>query len=320
MRAASSRPRRPSAPRRRRKNDAPRPGWRRVGLLAALAACGCGKKGAAAGAVRAHPGGRREDQPRRGSATTSTSRSTVPTTEHRHVDADRHRAHRRLRVYRPRRADAVRWPELGTVVASIPVVPPPVGADDRPLPPAPDGRGRDCRRGGHDRRSADRRRTSCRDRSRSSIRDSPRCRRCPTRAAPTVLQRFYIAIGFSQRGRPGAARRAGRAGAHAACPTRRPTCAPPTRRRRCRSTWEPSGGLRRVPARPRRFRRNRCRSTPLQPVAAAAPVIDASAPAGPTTYNVYRELAPDPFLLPPAATSGVERRRRPPRSIRRRCQ
>jgi hypothetical protein len=68
-------------------------------------------------------------------------------------------------------------------------------------------------------------------------------------------------------------------------------------------TWEPSGGLmgflldRAMPPEPLPYD---TLVVPTQP-AAAAPAADASVPAGPTTYNVYREIAPDPFLLPPAA-------------------
>jgi hypothetical protein len=66
--------------------------------------------------------------------------------------------------------------------------------------------------------------------------------------------------------------------------------------------WEPSGGLlgflfdRPLPLEPSPFET-------LQPPGLVVPQpVDASVPPGPTTYTVYRELAPDPFVLPPAAT------------------
>jgi len=65
--------------------------------------------------------------------------------------------------------------------------------------------------------------------------------------------------------------------------------------------WEPSGGLlgflldRALPPEP----------LPYDALPAAGPLVpppaDASVPPGPTTYHVYRELAPDPFVLPLAA-------------------
>ncbi|MBF8300716.1 MAG: hypothetical protein HW394_1086, partial [Acidobacteria bacterium] len=64
--------------------------------------------------------------------------------------------------------------------------------------------------------------------------------------------------------------------------------------------WEPSGGLlgflldRPLPPEPVPF------DTPQPPGPAVPQIADGSVPPGPTTYNVYRELAPDPFVLPPA--------------------
>ena len=113
---------------------------------------------------------------------------------------------------------------------------------------------------------------------------------------PTVLRRFYLAIPFSQRGRPG------QAGTQAELVlTALPD--PPTGVRITYDAltlslmWEPSGGLlgflldRPPPPEPVPF------DTP--PLASAVPpTLDAAVPPGPTTYNVYRDLAPDPFVLP----------------------
>jgi len=118
---------------------------------------------------------------------------------------------------------------------------------------------------------------------------------------PTVLRRFYLAIPFSQRGRPGPP------GTQAELAlTRLPE--PPTDVRVSYApttlslAWEPSGGLlgflldRPLPPEPLPF------ETPQPPGPVVPQPVDASVPPGPTTYNVYRELAPDPFVLPPAVT------------------
>ncbi|MGF2075373.1 hypothetical protein, partial [Enterococcus casseliflavus] len=63
-------------------------------------------------------------------------------------------------------------------------------------------------------------------------------------------------------------------------------------------TWEPSGGLfgflldRALPPEPAPF----LASAPAS--ATARDASDAGVPPGPTTYNVYREVAPDPLALP----------------------
>ena len=117
---------------------------------------------------------------------------------------------------------------------------------------------------------------------------------------PTVLRRFYLAIPFSRRGRPGPP------GAQAEMVlTSLPD--PPTdvglnySGRMLSLTWQPSGGLfgflldrglapERVPF-----------VQAPSPVALVAAVVvpDSAVPPGPTTYSVYRQVAPDPFDLPP---------------------
>ncbi|MGH9254172.1 MAG: hypothetical protein ACRD3C_06335 [Vicinamibacterales bacterium] len=120
---------------------------------------------------------------------------------------------------------------------------------------------------------------------------------------PPILRRFYLAIPFSLRGRPGP-------------PgtlvdlvlTALPD--PPSNVRAgydtsaISLTWEPSGGLlgflldRALPLELAPF----VASTQGPVVAGAQPAADAGIPPGPTTYNVYKELAPDPFELPPAGS------------------
>jgi len=120
---------------------------------------------------------------------------------------------------------------------------------------------------------------------------------------PTIMRRFYLAIPYSRRGRPGPP------GAQAEMVlTSLPD--PPTDPRASYAgrtlslSWQPSGGLlgflldRGLPAEPLPFV-----PAPL-PIAVAAAVTlpDTSVPPGPTTYNVYREMAPDPFELPTPTT------------------
>lgn len=117
---------------------------------------------------------------------------------------------------------------------------------------------------------------------------------------PTVLRRFYLAIPFSGRGRPGPP------GAQAEMVlTSLPD--PPTDVRLTYSgsmlsvIWQPSGGLfgflldRGLAPEPVPF------VQAPSPVALAAAVVvpDTAVPPGPTTYNVYRQVAPDSFELPP---------------------
>jgi len=270
-----------------------------VGLLAALAASGCGKKGPPlAPFVRIPAGVEKITAARLGSEVYVTL--TVPTTN---IDASMPIDIARLDVYGYTGRVAptsARWAELGTVVASIPVVPPPVGADNRPLPQLPTDKGAIA---GAAVTVVDPLTAEDLVQGPLPIVDPRFAALSPLAdpAAPAVLRRFYIAIGFSQRGRPGPP------GAQTELIlTGLPD--PPTDLRVANEptslslAWESSGGLvgflldRPLPPEPSPY-------DVIQPVA-SAPVIDASVPAGPTTYNVYRELAPDPFLLPPAVSPG----------------
>ncbi|OFW50962.1 MAG: hypothetical protein A3G77_15150 [Acidobacteria bacterium RIFCSPLOWO2_12_FULL_68_19] len=202
----------------------------------------------------------------------------------------------------------LRWAELGTVVASFDI--PPVPLDYKP--PAP--------------QVAATLPTSAMPGTPVTVRDAltpdefeqgpvwvdPRQRNVPVplpaAAVPAVTRRFYLAIPFSRRGRPGPP------GAQAELVlTSLPD--PPTDLRAAYSpgavalSWGPSGGLfgflldRSLPPEPLPF------VPPSPPGAAAAPppVVDTSVPPGPTSYNVYREVAPDPLALP----SGSARRTPP---------
>ena len=195
-----------------------------------------------------------------------------------------------------------RWAELGTVVATIPVAPPPVDAAGAPPPPAdvtPAGALPGTAITILDTLTPDEMVQGA-----VAVVDPRRPELVPLPLAgvttPTVLRRFYLAIPFSQRGRPGPP------GTQAELtltmlpemPTDvRATYAPAT----LSLAWEPSGGLlgflldRPLPPEPLPF-------DALQPPGPVLPQpVDASVPPGPTTYNVYCDLAPDPLVLPLAA-------------------
>jgi hypothetical protein len=273
-----------------------RSGLAAVGLIAAIAASGCGKKGAPlAPFVRIPAAIEMITASRLGSDVYVTV--AVPMTNiDKSVPIDISRID--VYGYTGRVAPtAARWAELGSVVASIPVVPPSVDADNRPLPQFPTDKGAIP---GSPVTIVDR--LTPEDLVQGPVYVDPRLAALPPLpgpAAPAVLRRFYLAIGFSQRGRPGPP------GAQTELALTNLPDAPAGLRVEYAPTgvslsWEPSGGLlgflldRALPPEPLPY------SAP-QPAVAAAPAVDASVPPGPTTYSVYRELAPDPFLLPLAA-------------------
>jgi hypothetical protein len=126
----------------------------------------------------------------------------------------------------------------------------------------------------------------------------------PVTPPPTALRRFYMAIAFSDRGRPGPP------STIVELPLT-PLPERPTELRAAASSvdvaiqWEPAGGLigwlldRAVAA----------ESPPLvelvPPATATAPLVTAELPAGPTLYNVYLQIAPDPLVLPERASAAA---------------
>lgn len=275
-------------------------------LVAAASAAGCGKKGAPiAPIVRIPAAVQTISASRVGNDVYVTL--TVPATN---IDASIPVDISRIDVYgytgrvAPTRA---RWAELGSVVATFPVTPPPVGVAGPPRPPvapAPTGALPGTPVTILDILTAD-------DLIQGAI-AAPDPRRpelvplpLPDAAQPTVLRRFYLAVPFSQRSRPGPP------GMQAELvltmlpepPTDvRVSYAPTT----VSLGWEPSGGLlgflldRSLPPEPAPFE-TLVLPGPVVPPGLVVTQVDASLPPGPTTYNVYRELAPDPFMLPPAA-------------------
>jgi hypothetical protein len=193
-----------------------------------------------------------------------------------------------------------RFVELGGVVASIPVVAPPKVDEDAPPPPAPDP-SKGALPG-----SA----VTVVDRLEEDELIEGRVYIDPKAVAPALppvpadrapsLRRFYLAVPFSVRGRPGPGMQAELA--LTALPV------PPSEVRATYDssgislTWDPSGGLlgflldRVLPPEPTPFVASA--QAPPKPAQQSS---DATVPAGPTTYNVYREVAPDELELPIAS-------------------
>jgi hypothetical protein len=192
-----------------------------------------------------------------------------------------------------------RFPEVGSVVATVPVVAPPKVDDDAAPPPPPDplaGALPGAAVTVVDRLTQE-------ELVQGKVYVDPRAvvpaqTASPAVEEPRVLRRFYMAIPFSLRGRPGPP------GTPADLTLTALPDPPSELRARYDAstialTWEPSGGLlgfllnRVLPAEPAPFV-----ATPQgTPAAGSQPAADPGVPPGPTTYNVYRQLAPDPSEL-----------------------
>ncbi|MSO82167.1 MAG: hypothetical protein EXQ53_02565 [Acidobacteria bacterium] len=201
-----------------------------------------------------------------------------------------------------------RWAELGTVVATIPVAPPPVGEAGAP-PASSAGATSEGALPGFPVTVLDILTPDEVVQGAVAVVDPGRPELVPlpssgaaSGTAPVVLRRFYLAIPFSQRGRPGPP------GTQVELVlTALPD--PPTDVRvsyvpaALSLSWEPSGGLlgflldRPLPPEPVPF------EMPQLPglVIVIPQAVDSSVPPGPTTYNVYQDRAPDAFVLPPLA-------------------
>jgi hypothetical protein len=120
-------------------------------------------------------------------------------------------------------------------------------------------------------------------------------------AVNPVLRRFYMAIAWSDRNLPSAASQIAElplVSLPEPPPFVRAGLAPPVAGPHILVEWDPSGGLfgfildREVPIEP----------SPVDVAPRVAGVGTPAAPGGPTRYNVYRQVAPDPLALPaPAA-------------------
>ena len=198
----------------------------------------------------------------------------------------------------------LRWAELGTLVGTIPVHEIPEPEDGAPLViplvPPPSG---DALPGSPatilDRLTAD-------EFVQGEVYLDPRLPDVPPLPGavppPSVLRRYYLAIPFNLRGRPGPP------GSQAEFVlTGLPD--PPAGIRAVVTpagvslSWDPSGGLlgflldRALPREPAPFFAPPVVGAPMQAVP------DTAVPPGTTTYNVYREISPDPMTLPLAGSS-----------------
>jgi len=197
-----------------------------------------------------------------------------------------------------------RWTDLGEVVATIPIMTPPV--DDGGMPIAPTSVTSDGARPGAAVTIRDTLTPDELVQGRVAAVDSQLAPlpapggSLPVVTLPAALQRFYIAVPFSQRGRPGPPGM--QAGLVLTRLPDRPSAVRATYTPTGVSlTWEPSGGLlgflldRPLTPEPLPF------DQVVVPGPGLAQPVDASVPPGPTTYNVYRAMAPDPLALPPVS-------------------
>jgi hypothetical protein len=192
-----------------------------------------------------------------------------------------------------------RWGELGDLVARIPVVMPPVGGDG--VPPSPVGVLPEGALPGSPVTILDTLEPDELVQGPVAVADPQRLEFAPLSVPgatlPTVLRRFYVAIPFSRR------ERAGPPGTPAGLVLTGLPDRPSEVRAEFTSAalslaWEPSGGLlgflldRPLAAEPLPF------DAVASPTTVPIEAVDASVPPGPTTYNVYRTMAPDPRALP----------------------
>ena len=197
-----------------------------------------------------------------------------------------------------------RWAEFGTLIATIPIAPPPEPGTVEPVTTAGDSRADAAPAGAtitvRDTLTAD---ELVQGRVDTAV-QPPRGAPPPRSTVLTVagpLRRYYTAFGFSIRGRPGPP------GTAAEFAVADPPEAPafvrvPYDDKSVSLEWSPSGGVlgflfeHALPAEdvPLDERFEPVLQTPAAPADAAGDASSADVvPSGPTRYNVYRELAPD---------------------------
>lgn len=298
------------------------PRLRSLAVVSALAvvAAACGKKGPPLAPIVRVPAAVAAVEARRvGSDVYLTV--TVPTTN---IDATTPSDVARIDVYgfTGRTNPGARFLEQATLIATIPVTPILRDPSGRPLPVAVDPQRTDAAQGGsatvHERLAGAvlEPRTLPPPAGRRTLPSLP-----VAPGPPPPVQRFFTAIGFSDRGRPGPP------GAIVGVPLGPVPDAPASLSaeytpERIRLRWEPSGGLlgflldRELPPEtppvddPFVFADAGRSATAVTGTAAAGsstvPIGGAGAltaldlPPGPTRYNIYRELADDPLVLPSA--------------------
>jgi hypothetical protein len=206
-----------------------------------------------------------------------------------------------------------RWLDFGTLVATVPVAPPPNPNPPSGVPPTPQTPVRAPQQGAQvtvvDALTPD---ELVQGKLPEAEPGTPNPEPGTRNVEPPPLRRFYTAFPRNPRGRIGPP------GANAELPLVAVPDAPASAsvahdEKAVRLTWEPSGGLigylleRPLPDEP----------LPLElesQLAETAAPSDTPAPSagGPTLYNVYRSTSPDPFIPPPEAQVADEWNSRPP--------
>ena len=271
-----------------------------VTLLVCFVAEGCGKKGPPLAPIVRIPSAVATIQAQRvGSDAFVTL--TIPNTN---IDRSMPVDIGRVEVYgytgrRP--PPPARWVEFGELVASIPVIPPRTAVIPAEAAPADPSKGA---LPGTMVTVLDK--LSGQKLVQGRVEEAPARGRAPTPVAtaaapePDVLRRFYTAVAFSARGRPGPP------STNAEFPfieaPEPPTfIAAPYSETMVALQWAPSGGIlgflfnSALP--PEEPPLNELLEPIVQPPATAAGT-EVTVPTGPVKYNVYRELEPDPFAPP----------------------
>jgi hypothetical protein len=271
-------------------------------MLVCFVAAGCGKKGPPLAPIVRIPSAVATIQAQRVGSDAFITLAIPNTNIDRSVPVDVVRVE--VYGYTGRRPPPpARWVEFGELVASIPVIPPPP-LDAPPAETTPIDPSKGALTGTMvtvlDRLSGEKL-------VQGKVEEAPaRGGRTPTPVAtppvpePDVLRRFYSAVAFSARGRPGPPSQ------NAEFPLTETPDAPGVVVATYSETmvavqWAPSGGIvgflfnSALP--PEDPPLNESLEPIVQPPATAAAPVD-TLPSGPVKYNVYRELEPDPFAPP----------------------
>jgi hypothetical protein len=271
-------------------------------MLVCFVAAGCGKKGPPLAPIVRIPSAVATIQAQRVGSDAFITLAIPNTNIDRSVPVDVVRVE--VYGYTGRRPPPpARWVEFGELVASIPVIPPPP-LDAPPAETTPIDPSKGALTGTMvtvlDRLSGEKL-------VQGKVEEAPaRGGRTPTPVAtppvpePDVLRRFYSAVAFSARGRPGPPSQ------NAEFPLTETPDAPGVVVATYSETmvavqWAPSGGnvgfLFNSALPPEDPPLNESLEPIVQPPATAAAPVD-TLPSGPVKYNVYRELEPDPFAPP----------------------
>lgn len=274
-------------------------GWELAALLLIVSAAGCGKKGAPLAPISHVPSAVGQITARRIGhdiyLTLTVPNQNIDKTMPADVD--------RIEIYGVTATAApprTRFLEIASPVATVPVAPPPKPTDPTPAAPV-SGALQGLPVVVHETLTADAieprtlpidPRARARDRSPDQL---PGAAATATAPVPARPRRFYVALAFSERGRPGPPSQILEVPL-ATTPDPPASLDVEYTADTIVLTWPPSGGLigfllaNALPPEP----------PPVDdiPSAVAATSAAVDTPAGPTRYNVYREVEPDPLVLP----------------------